>query len=576
MKCLDDVIFCCSKCAIDLASHGKKVYDIQEELQNLIEENIAENKIKIPPTQNSPIEKITDENNDDPIEIDQNEIAKRDIELSKFIKRLNNLKQESNIAFEQLNSRKKDIIFFYDKQIIKMDQIYNNLQKVIEKEKNQSTAKLKQFMSSTTTAFNSMISQMEGNIKDMNFIFNDIEQNRPNILKHMETDPFNLILSKYDEKLAKYQGYAQNLYIEKLLLEKMTNSSIKIYQKKIDEILTPHIFALFSTFEVSTSYLKKDISIESESPIPLEKNLPKYNVFNQLNIGNNNNNANKPNVNENNSIYISFENKEMFENAIKNSFANGLKTSNAINIIEMPIISANITGAQQINSEITQSSQRNSALVLESSGNGKNSSSTLSNNKEYESITTPKTTDKFVREFNSAQPGKLMNNLNKENPANKNKNKRFQSTDKLQNKKYLTLLEKVNNNQNNTNVFYSNILQSNGAMTSPPVEKSVKHEVKGIFQSLDHKNNLFEFNKNLKFNENNNMRSGNIIQPSPYKGTQNKEIKNYEGFFNFIENKLQDDKEGNPPPNFNNVLSANNNLSYQKTLFCSSPHFKDV
>jgi len=553
------VVFCCSKCAIDLASQGKKILDIHEELKD--SPTSSENFSKIP-EENSK-NTIIDEINENAFEIDSHEISKRDVDLSKFIKKLQVLKQESSTAYEQLNSRKKDIIFFYDKQIIKLDQIYNNLLRVIEKEKNQSTAKLKQFMSSTTSAFNSMITQMDSNMKDMNFIFNDIEQNRPNILKHMETDPFNLILSKYEDKLNHYQNYWQSLYVEKLQLEKMTNSSIKIYQKKIDEILTPHIVSLFSTFEVSTSYLKKDVSIESESPIPLEKNLPKYNIFN--------NNMNKSN-NDNNSIYISFENKEMFENAIRNSLATGLKSNiNNNNNSNNNIIDLSVGGNKSAIPLIgTQPFQINPEIKPSDS---KNSSSTLSNNKENDFITTPKSTDKCIREFNSAQPGKLMNNLNKEN--NKNKNKRFQSTDKLQNKKYLTLLEKVNNNQNNTNVFYSNIMQTNAPMTSPPMEKSERHELKGIFQSLDHRVNLFEFNKTNKATENQSLKSGNIIQPSPFKVTPNKEIKNYEGFFNFIENKLQDDSEVKGLNNLN-TNNNNNGCSYQKTLFCSSPHFKDI
>lgn len=562
----EDLMFCCSKCAIDLASQGKKIFDINEEYneKDRDESNEMLNQI---PEENSK-NNIIDELAENLSEIDFNEINKRDINLSKFLKNLQILKQECSVAFEQLNSRKKDVIFFYDKQIIKLDQIYNNLLRVIEKEKNQSTAKLKQYMTSTTAAFNSMISQMDNNIKDMTFIFNDIEQNRPNIIKHMETDPFNLILSKYEEKLDNYQKYSQNLYVEKLLLEKMTNSSIKIYQKRIDEVLTPHLISLFSTFEVSTSYLKKDVNIESESPIPLEKNLPKYNVFA------NNNTFNKAN-NENNSIYISFENKEMFENAMRNSLTSAFKSNN--NNMDITTISGNLV-APLLTPDLLSNFQMNGEKKLfDSSGYAKNSNSALSNKKENDFITTPKSTEKCIREFNSAQPGKLLNNLNKECSItiNKNKNKRFQSTDKLQNKKYLTLLEKVNNNQNNTNVFYSNMMKTNGSMTSPPLEKTEKHETKGIFKSLDHKNNIMEFNKNNKFNENINGRSGNILQPSPFKVVQNKEIKNYEGFFNFIENKLQSDD--NDLKNNCNLTNANtNNCSYQKTLFCSSPHFKDL
>ena len=529
------------------------MYNIEEDLKNKPAQTIdfsdPYNKIAEESYKNTIIDEIVE----NIVEIDSKEIGKRDTDLSRFMKKLEVLKQESSVAYEQLNNRKKDVIFFYDKQIIKLDQIYNNLLRVIEKEKNQSTAKLKQFMTKTTNSFNSMISQMDTNLKDMNFIYNDIEQNRPNILKHMETDPFNLILSKYEEKLNTYENFSQSLYIEKLILEKMTNSSIKIYQKKIDDVLSPHIVSLFSTFEVSTSYLKKDVTIESESPIPLEKNLPKYAIFNNMNNGNNNNSNNYMKNNENNSIYISFENKEMFENAIRNSLASKpnsieMPMLSPVGNIATPILTPDILSNFQMNINKTPKEQK---LYETCSVFGKNSSSTLSNNnKESDFITTPKSTEKCIREFNSAQPGKLMNNLNKDFNKN-NKNKRFQSTDKLQNKKYLTLLEKVNNNQNNTNVFYSNMLQSR--------EKTHENNNKslGLFQSLD---------KNSKIEKKTLNSSGNVIQPSPLKPMpQTKEIKHYEGFFNYIENKLQDD----------NVAGGNCN-SYQKTLFCSSPHFKDV
>ena len=405
-------------------------------------------------------------------EISSREISKRDKNLASFLKKLEILKAESASAFDQLSSRKKDVIFFYDKQIIKLDQIFNNLLRVIEKEKNQSTGKLKNFMGSTTSAFNSFITQLDGNIKDMSFIYNDIQQNRTNILKNMETEPFNLILEKYEEKLAFYEAFSQGLYTEKLNLEKMANSSIKLYQKKIDDVLTPSIVSLFATFEVSTSFLKKDVAIESESPIPLEKNLPKYNVFPS--------NYSLPGKDkgENNSIYISFENKEMFENAVRNS--------------------RNVCATQVETNEISlREPLEKGSDSRDSEGKYKNSEK-FENLKNLSSIFTPKSNEKCIREFSSAQPGKLMNNLNKDSF----KNKRFQSTDKLQNKKYLNLLEKVNNNQNNTNVFYSNILLNEKNEKNAKNEKNEK-SLKNEKNEKNDKNEKFEKNgKNEKFEKN--------------------------------------------------------------------------
>lgn len=504
---VQQVVFICSKCAVEHATQGKVVLEIQSKLK----EQLQNNPDLLLPNEYNALFSIEQEKKK-PETIIENlsegedfseDCQVREREIEEFLKILKKAKNDSQSSLSSLTSRKKDVIFFYDKQIIKLDQIHNFLQKIIERERNMSTAKLKHFMSQTTNSFNEKINSLESFLKDIDFIESDIEQNLPKIVKEMEDKHFFSILEKYKEETSNCETFIDGLYKEKLLLEKMTNSSIKIYQKKIEDVLSPELSRLFSTFEVNSSYLKKDCSIESESPMPNEKSFPKYNVFPPT--------AGIPN--ENNSIYISFENKEIFMENLKNS---NLENLSRITENQSKIETSNLFAGNNDTFHFSGKDSKDNTLR------------------------TPKTCDK-TKEFNSAsaQPGKLLNVLNEDSKC------KSKSNDKQSNSKFKTLLEKVNESQNNT----KNFLLGNCGFVSPPMQKSKSDEKITIFQSL----------KSEK-------KQGNIIQPAGQPNNQNnKEIKNYEVFLNFIENQLNDNSEKNAGM-----------LGCQKTLFAPSPHFKDV
>lgn len=498
---VQQVVFICSKCAVELATQGKVVLEIQSKLK----EQLQNNPDLLLPNEYNALFSIEQEKKK-PETIIENlsegedfseDCQVREKEIEEFLKILKKAKNDSQTSLSSLTGRKKDVIFFYDKQIIKLDQIHNFLQKIIERERNLSTAKLKQFMAQTTSSFNEKINSLESFLKDIEFIESDIEQNLPKIVKDMEDKHFFSILEKYKEEINNCETFIDGLYKEKLLLEKMTNSSIKIYQKKIEDVLSPELSRLFSTFEVNSSYLKKDCSIESESPMPNEKIFPKYHAFP----------SSAGASNENNSIYISFENKEIFMENLKNS---NLENLSRITENQSKIETSNIFTGNNDTFHFSGKDSRDNTLR------------------------TPKTSEK-TKEFNSAQPGKLLSDDSK---------CKSKSNDKQSNSKFKTLLEKVNESQNNT----KNFLLGNCGFVSPPMQKSKSDEKITIFQSL----------KSEK-------KQGNIIQPAGQPNQNNKEIKNYEVFLNFIENKLNDNAEKNTGM-----------LGCQKTLFVPSPHFKDV
>ena len=151
--------------------------------------------------------------------------------------------------------------------------------------------------------------------------------------------------------------------------------------------------------------------------------------------------------------------------------------------------------------------------------------------------------------------------------------------------KYLNLLEKVNTTQSNTNMLCTSIIRSN-ANFSP---EAFREELSPKNKACEGKENYFTGNS-LKnglegslsgelgslhkvsskgvgalgggFGAGNNIAARLLAEEMKNKYGNKGEIKNYENFFHFIENKVNDESKSGV------------STSYQKTLFCS-PHFKD-
>lgn len=66
-----------------------------------------------------------------------------------------------------------------------------------------------------------------------------------------------MILSKYEEKLSQYKCVMNEMFSQKITIEKLDNLQLKKYYKKVDKIIKPSINELFSTHEDDIVILKK-------------------------------------------------------------------------------------------------------------------------------------------------------------------------------------------------------------------------------------------------------------------------------------------------------------------------------
>ena len=384
----------CSKCAIDLALKGVRVYDIDEN-KTLFEVPTPNSKkeslhsFEASPRSNNPIieEKIHLEEN-------KTETSRRK-EIEEFLLKLQATKKTGNNSFNLLEKRKVEILSFYQQQITKTEEFFKRMEIIMQTNKRILLDKLQKFKDDTDVLFKNLVKQTESNLSEIQNIEYDITENVENILKNMEEMPFKTIIIKYDSKISNYQKSFMDLYKEPLILNKIL-ISFKNYKEQESN---------YSKFnEEVWNVIRPYLSFNRIPVTFLEE-------YNDLEI------MMSPRKDEKREIFVSFENKEFFEENQK-SKDDDEKTNYFYKNDKKPPI--------------------------------------------------PSTTHIITENLNS--------------PTSK---------------KYLDLLNKINNNQENNNIFFSNFIQKNEGISSPEPNS----------QKLE--NTSLEFNK---FKEKQNNQNSDNMQ----------------------------------------------------------------
>ena len=84
--------------------------------------------------------------------------------------------------------------------------------------------------------------------KDLDSTYQDINQNMEKILKHMDKDPFQLILSQYSDKIKRYEFYSDKIRSEQLTLLRINLSFSSQQNKRLENELAPIIQNLFGSY----------------------------------------------------------------------------------------------------------------------------------------------------------------------------------------------------------------------------------------------------------------------------------------------------------------------------------------
>lgn len=198
---LENKVFFCSKCAIDLALKGVRVVDLES--NNEAPKFFASSK------GGSEIE----ENNADPIshrsENNSEKIKKNNIE--EFLSRLDSAQSRGSQTFAILNLRKNEIKLFYDNFYIEMRNLFEKIVKRLDVLQKSLVLKLQQNKEELELGLNTNITQVNSSLKDMQSIRGDIGTNMLNIIQSMDVKPFQLILSKYEQKISTYEQFFEIL-----------------------------------------------------------------------------------------------------------------------------------------------------------------------------------------------------------------------------------------------------------------------------------------------------------------------------------------------------------------------------
>ena len=401
-----EVNYYCSKCAIDLAVKGIRVYDIEEN-KTFIESSppIILNKKEslhsfvASPGNNSP--KIEEKSDFERI---YKTPTRRD-EIDEFLTKLEGAKKNGNSSCALLEKRKEDIANFYIQQITKTEEFFKRMEIVLQTNKRILIDKLHKFKEEAESAFKNLIKQSECNLTEIQKIEFDIRENVENILKNMEELPFKTIITKYDSKITLYQKSFFELCKEPLILNKIL-ISFKNYKEqennysKFNEEVWNLVRPYFSFNRIPVTFLEEDND--------LELMISPRNDFKK-------------------DIFVSFENKELFEENQKSIHGEDEKKE--------------LYGLNEKNNS------RND-----------NAHSTIA-----ESLSSPTS------------------------------------------KKYLELLNKINNNQENNNIFFSNLMIKNES--GPPLANEPKNN----------ENSCQEFIKFKKKQENiqaNNVKKNLFFSPN--------------------------------------------------------------
>ena len=246
----------CSKCAVALADQGTKVKD----LCNTQEEQ-------------------------------------RKAEIEAFLIKLSLSKRKNLGVTDSLHKKRENIEEYYLKQCEKADGVAATLERVIHEQLDE----VKKSLNRQKTQFLSQISGVEehlqAEVNETEEMRTDIERNVDSILKHIEPRPFQKIIGKYHSRL-----HEMDMELERILDQRVNLAKLPAIKTKHFDDLKTTLASFLELIPCKTSLIKRH---EQSAEIKDSGRGPQS-------------------QSKKNNLCVSFENKQIFESAA-NSGAEGLR-----------------------------------------------------------------------------------------------------------------------------------------------------------------------------------------------------------------------------------------------------------
>lgn len=301
----ENLTFFCSKCAIELALKGIRVYDIEENREfsqnsgrnpRICEENSKRSSLHSFEASASPA------NTEKKLDFRESsheiaEFSKRQREINEFLTKLRGVKKTAVFSRKELEDRKAEVLGFYERELVKVDEFFRRVQLVLQTNKRVFVDKLQKFREETENSLRNELRNSEFSANELEKIELDITENVENILKNMEDAPFRAILAKYDAKLANFQKNFEENAKEPVILNKIRISfknyrdcepNLEKFHEEVWNLLRPYLS--FTRIPAVCAEEIRETRENRENRDNFSENLAK-----------------------NQEIFVSFENKEFFE-----------------------------------------------------------------------------------------------------------------------------------------------------------------------------------------------------------------------------------------------------------------------
>ncbi|KAM3133748.1 hypothetical protein pb186bvf_014157 [Paramecium bursaria] len=591
-----NICYYCSKCAVKLAGRGMH-------FQELNVAKSAESEVVSFQMRSLECSKQSS----------QTEQQFKETQMQQFLQMLQHSSYIRQDLMENISAQNTKIKSWYDNQLKQSNELKDSLYQVLNEAHHRSIQKIQQSKQQVVNQIQQWLRVLHENEQQTNYIQKDIESNWDGVVEGIEVKSFQKIMAYFQKQFGTMSEMQDQIFNQSIRLNSLGHSDIQatigliaqnfelvdqnipliaqqLNDQPVPPIRTQPTPPKIRDDHIPNNRVKTDFSTQKESPqnfyqyfFEMNPNTAPTRGTNQTNYTNQTQQTIQtqatpqqdskspyriqPNVSQHSNLYVSFENKDIFMNALESEKVkipeeNSQNTSKS-NIMVLQSYRGSRAEIEEENDQSDSAGSPHSTPHSPASGQTKQQvQRTASKTPEDQSVpkgafTKSKNTFRTLFDQQEEEPSSLKQSDQKQDSK----------ISPARSEKFKSILNRISSNQSKTQQFYQNIIQSNAE--TPDIKKyemqdteTCKKAIISNKQSVELKDSVQQMNM-----------CDDLQDLSDYENDDDKEV---QAMFSSKEMKVSERKLLTVP---SDSSQNNSNMEirkdpYQKTLFCS-PTFKD-
>ncbi|CAD8199488.1 unnamed protein product [Paramecium octaurelia] len=518
----NDYLFFCSKCAVKLAGKGMFFTEIAQLKQSTVDSQTFS-------FQQSSLDSMHRQSSSVDIQF-------KEREMKVFLALLYQIQNNRQDLLNQLSNQGNKLQNYYDKQMKLCKEAKQQLSIFLEEIYQRSMNQLSSSKQQTLSFIAKLFQQLTANQLDTKKIQTEIESNWKRVLENMDMSVFREVMNQHHSRFSKigeFQQEIQNQYIQLYSMGSMDiQATMSLIAQNFEVVesaipLISNIQQINLTQPIRTQptppkkneesisqRIKTDFSNQKKNSDAKQQNFCQY--FNEK-VETNQNVRDIQKVNpslssHNNNLYVSFENKEIFMNALemeKNKQVTSSEDDNSSKqqaIMILQSYKGSHADIQEESLNMSHESQK-SAPHSPASGQTKESVQRINPNQEQEFVglannqneTVPK--EAFQKQKSTFRT--LFENEDTQEPNIQQNKKEVTAISPARSEKFKSFLNRISNSQSTTQQYYQQMLQGHQkvATETPELKREdsqsfhqIREDLKNLKDSQDIKDSVHQIN----------------------------------------------------------------------------------